>query len=98
MMLALLFSRSACALVWNELGATVAKSVLACASMALAVTAMLRFLAPPEETTRFEQAWSLASAIGGGVGIYFAVAWALGMSELRLLFVRPRVARDGDEH
>jgi len=93
-LLAVVFSRTACALLWKDMGTTLAKSVIACAIMSLAVTAILRFIVPAAESTRIEQVYSLALAIGGGVAVYFVTAWAFGMSELRLLFVRPKTSRD----
>jgi len=56
------FAHGVCSIV-EDMGTTLAKSVIACAIMSLAVTAILRFIVPAAESTRTSRSYSLALAI-----------------------------------
>lgn len=89
-MLTAILSRGASRLAWDDLLPTLIKGALATLVMAMAV-AMCARLAPIDDTLAgTEVAARLAAAIALGVAAYVGSARMLRMSELSVLFSRPR--------
>jgi putative peptidoglycan lipid II flippase len=88
-LLAIGFSRTASPLAWNDLARAVSKSAVAAAAMSLAVFAMKSIVFAEPAATRLQQAIALSLTIGVAAAVYAAVARALGMEELKILFSRP---------
>jgi putative peptidoglycan lipid II flippase len=93
-LLAATFSRTASRLAWNELGPTLAKSAIAVLAMVLAVAGVEYFYPARLEANRMRQAMQVSLLISAGVAAYVSTAWLLGMSELRLLLIRPKPTVD----
>ena len=88
------FPRTASQLAWTELATTVAKSAIAVLAMTLAVGGVKHFGFAGVELDRAQQAIQVASEICIGAGVYLATAWLLGMSELGMLLLRPKLAAE----
>ncbi|MBI3836759.1 MAG: murein biosynthesis integral membrane protein MurJ [Planctomycetia bacterium] len=93
-LLAATFSRDTTQLAWRELGATLTKSAIAVVAMTLAVAGVEHFYPARLEPNRMQQAIHVSLFIGTGAAVYLSTAWLLGMNELRLLLVRPKLPAD----
>jgi putative peptidoglycan lipid II flippase len=82
------FSRNCSPIVWKDLGSTLGKTAIASTAMALAVVFVQHHHGGVADASRSQLALELVLTIGGGVAVYLATAWLLGIQELRLLASR----------
>lgn len=87
-LLAVTLSRVGSPLAWNDLAVTLASSTIAVVAMMVAVVSVQWAL--PVAVGRTALAVHVSLTITAGVFVYLAVAWLLGMRELRLLLTRPK--------
>jgi len=75
---------------WRAIGASLARSVLSAAVMAVGVGAVSRAMLSDPHPTTAQLALGLCAGIAAGVLIYAAVAWAAGSLEVRDLWTHTR--------
>lgn len=75
---------------WRSIGASLARSILSAAVMAVGVWAVSRAMLSDPHPTTAQLALGLGASITAGVLIYAAAAWAAGSVELRDLWIHTK--------